>query len=41
MDMMMPYEANAKGRSIMEALNSGPEYRQFQTAEEVTSVLER
>ena len=35
----MLYESNAKGRSIMEILNSGPERRLFQTAEDVNAYL--
>ena len=34
-DVVVLHESNAKGRSIMEILNSGPERRLFQTAEEV------
>ena len=33
------HESNANGRSIMEILNSGPERRLFQTAEEVKAYL--
>ena len=33
------HEPNAKGRSIMEILNSGPERRLFRTAEEVKAYL--
>ena len=37
--MVVLHESNAKGRSIMEILNSGPERRLFQTAEEVKAYL--
>ena len=33
------HEPNAKGRSIMEILNSGPERRLFRNAEEVRAYL--
>ena len=33
------HEAGGRGRSIMEILNSGPESRLFQTAEEVKAYL--
>ena len=38
-DVVVLHESNAKGRSIMEILNSGPERRLFQTAEEVKDYL--
>lgn len=38
-DVVVLRESNAKGRSIMEILNSGPERRLFQTAEEVRAYL--
>ena len=38
-DVVVLHETNAKGRSIMEILNSGPERRLFQTAEEVNAYL--
>ena len=38
-DMVVLHESNAKGRSIMEILNSGPERRLFQSAEEVNAYL--
>ena len=38
-DMVVLHESNAKGRSIMEILNSGPEARLFQSAEEVNAYL--
>ena len=38
-DVVVLHESNAKGRSIMEILNSGPERRLFQTAEEVKAYL--
>ena len=38
-DVVVLHESNAKGRSIMEILNSGPERRLFQTAEEVRAYL--
>ena len=38
-DVVVLHESNAKGRSIMEILNSGPERRLFQTAEEVNAYL--
>ena len=38
-DGVVLHESNAKGRSIMEILNSGPERRLFQTAEEVKAYL--
>ena len=40
-DVVVLHESNAKGRSIMEILNSGPEHRLFQTAEEVKAYLEQ
>ena len=39
-DVVITHESNTKGRSIMEILNSGPEARLFQTAEEVRAYLE-
>lgn len=39
-DVVVMHESNTKGRSIMEILNSGPEARLFQTAEEVRAYLE-
>ena len=38
-DVVVLHESNAKVRSIMEILNSGPEHRLFQTAEEVKAYL--
>ena len=38
-DVVVLHEPNAKGRSVMEILNSGPERRLFQTAEEVKAYL--
>ena len=38
-DVVVLHESNAKGRSIMEILNSGPERRLFQSAEEVKAYL--
>ena len=38
-EVVVTHESNAKGRSIMEILNSGPERRLFQTAEEVKAYL--
>ena len=38
-DVVVLHESTAKGRSIMEILNSGPECRLFQTAEEVRKYL--
>ena len=38
-DVVVLHESNVKGRSIMEILNSGPERRLFQTAEEVRAYL--
>ena len=38
-DVVVLHESNTKGRSIMEILNSGPERRLFQTAEEVKEYL--
>ena len=38
-DVVVLHESTAKGRSIMEILNSGPECRLFQTAEEVRNYL--
>ena len=35
----MLHESNQKGSSIMEILNSGPERRLFQAAEEVNAYL--
>ena len=39
-DVVVLHESSAKGRSVMEILNSGPERRLFQTAEEVRAYLE-
>ena len=38
-DVVVLHESSVKGRSIMEILNSGPERRLFQTAEEVKAYL--
>ena len=38
-DVVVLHESNAKVRSIKEILNSGPEHRLFQTAEEVKAYL--
>ena len=38
-DVVVLHESSIKGRSIMEILNSGPERRLFQTAEEVRAYL--
>ncbi len=38
-DVVVLHESNVKGRSVMEILNSGPERRLFQTAEEVRAYL--
>lgn len=38
-DVVVVHESGLKGRSIMEILNSGPERRLFQTAEEVRAYL--
>lgn len=38
-DVVVLHESSVKGRSIMEILNSGPERRLFQTAEEVRAYL--
>ena len=38
-DVMVVHETGERGRSIMEILNSGPERRLFQTAEEVKDYL--
>ena len=38
-DVMMMYESGGEGHSIIEILNSGPERRLFQTAEEVKAYL--
>ena len=38
-DVMVLHEPSLQGRSIMEILNSGPERRLFQTAEEVKGCL--
>ena len=38
-DLVVLHDSNAKGHSIMEILNSGPERRLFQTAEEVKAYL--
>ena len=39
-DVVVLHDSRVKGRSIMEILNSGPERRLFQTAEEVNAYLE-
>ena len=39
-DVVVLHESSAGSRSIMEILNSGPEHRLFQTAEEVKEYLE-
>ena len=39
-DVVVLHKSSVKGRSIMEILNSGPERRLFQTAEEVRAYLE-
>ena len=38
-DVVLQQECSVRGRSIMEILNSGPERRLFQTAEEVKAYL--
>ena len=38
-DVVVLHQSNAKGHSIMEILNSGPERRLFQKAEEVKAYL--
>ena len=38
-NVVVLHEPSVKGRSIMEILNSGPERRLFQTAEEVRAYL--
>ena len=38
-DVVVLHESSVGGRSIMEILNSGPERRLFQTAEEVREYL--
>ena len=38
-DVVVLHESNARGRSIMDILNSGPERRLFQTTEEVRDYL--
>ena len=38
-DVVVLHESSVKGRSVMEILNSGPERRLFQTAEEVKAYL--
>ena len=38
-DVVVLHESNASDRSVMEILNSGPEHRLFQTAEEVQAHL--
>ena len=40
-DVVVRYESDKRGRSIMDILNSGPEHRLFQTAEEVKAYLAR
>ena len=38
-DVMVRHESHVRSRSIMEILNSGPDRRLFQTAEEVKEYL--
>ena len=38
-DVVVLHESTARGRSIMEILNSGPDERLFHTAEEVREYL--
>ena len=38
-DVVVLHESLARGRSIMEILNSGPDRRLFQTADEVRAYL--
>ena len=38
-DVVVLHESDARGRSIMDILNSGPEQRLFRTAEEVRAYL--
>ena len=38
-DVVVLHDSSAKGRSILEILNSGPERRLFQTVEEVKAYL--
>ena len=38
-DVMVVHESGERGRSIMDILNSGPERRLFNTAEEVREYL--
>ena len=38
-DVVVLHESSARGRSIIEILNSGPERRLFQTADEVKTYL--
>lgn len=38
-DVVVLHQSNAKGRPVMEILNSGPDRRLFQTAEEVRAYL--
>lgn len=38
-DVVVLHESAERGRSVMEILNSGPERRLFQTAEEVRQYL--
>ena len=38
-DVVVVHESNASDRSVMEILNSGPERRLFQTAEQVRAYL--
>lgn len=38
-DVVVLHESSVEGRSIMEILNSGPERRLFQTAEDVRAYL--
>ena len=38
-DVVVLHESGVKGRPVMEILNSGPERRLFQTAEEVREYL--
>ena len=38
-DVVVLHESSVKGRSIVEILDSGPDHRLFQTAEEVKAYL--
>ena len=40
-DVVVRYESGKRGRPIMEILNSGPERRLFQSAEEVRAYVAR